>query len=766
MDKSAQTMEKSRASEGIARNARIEKLWQRNHDLAENHMRDLYVDNAEFLVYHWSGKAATFSPATGELAAAADERINLGDHNCRVDNGKPFPKCDEMPSKLKGFELTALNAAEDYAFFLDNSPAEIYEHEHIVGEFHWQLDEARYFQYPEENKALALAARKLGAGGISFNHTCPDLGIGLELGWGGLLDKIEKQRRKYERHGNQKSDEYLQAAALVVQAIIRFVERHAARAEELAVGASDSELKHNYEIVARCCRNITRAAPQTFIEAVQWIQFFQMADRMLGHGNGYGRLDQLLIDFYRRDVENGTLSHEYARDLVAELYLKYGGNYFSFGGRDRELKDATNEMSWIGVEAYDMTGGYNQLGAMWHSDIDPDFWEYCCDVVGRHGCGAPTLVNYDLMRASELRSGYSEEDAWNISYSGCQWYCAVGKEYNDQDLNSLVLIKPMQRAMALAAECGTQDWDEFWKIYCGEVERTADALVEFKNNTYKWQPKVWPEFVTSLCMHGPIENGRDVTDCRAVANNYTSVNILGAPNVADSMYALKALVFDQKRYSMPELLEALETDWEGAERMRLDFLNQPKYGNDIDSVDAMAVQVATQVRELLEDKRNIKGFHFRPSLFQFMGHTYAGPMMGATPDGRKAHEPIAHGNNPMHGRNTQGMAATMRSFCKIDYAEYQGGSFQIELTPSFFKPGQRRGEVVRQFAVSFFEMGGVQINLNVVDLDYLKRALENPEEPEFRNIVVKVTGYSSHFVIMDRKFQEEFIERVNYASLA
>ncbi len=751
---------------GIERSDRIDRLWNRNQFLAENHKRDLYVDNAEFLVYHWSGKAATFSPATGELAASENERINLGDHNCRVDNGEPFPKCDEMPSKVRGFELTALNAAEDYAFFLDNSPAEIYEHEHIVGEFHWQLDEARYFQYPDENKKLALEARKLGAGGISFNHTCPDLSIGLELGWGGLLEKIERHRLQFEQYGNSKSAEYLQALALVVEAIIRFVERHARRSDEMAVAEGDQALRRNYEIVARTCRNISRAAPQTFIEAVQWIQFYQMADRMLGHGNGYGRLDQLLIDFYRRDLESGTLTREYARDLVAELYLKYGGNYFSFGGRDRDLRDATNEMSWIGIEAYDMTGGYNQLGAMWHADIDPDFWEYCCDVVGRHGCGAPTLVNYDLMRASELRSGYSEEDAWNISYSGCQWYCAVGKEYNDQDLNSLVLVKPMQRAMQLAAESGTTEWDDFWDIYCREVDLTADALVEFKNNTYKWQPKVWPEFVTSLCMHGPIENGRDVTDCRAVANNYTSVNILGAPNVADSMYAMKELVFERKRYAMNELLAALATDWDGAEGMRLEFLNLPKYGNDIEAVDSMAVSVATQVRELLEDKRNIKGFHFRPSLFQFMGHTYAGPMMGATPDGRKANEPLAHGNNPMHGRNTRGLAATMRSFCRIDYSEYQGGSFQVELTPSFFKDGQRRGELVRHFADSFFEMGGVQINLNVVDLAQLKLAMESPENPEYRNIVVKVTGYSSHFVIMDRKFQEEFIERVNYNSLA
>lgn len=749
----------------IKKNTRIQKLHERNLFLAQNHKRDLYVDNPEFLVYHWSGKAATFSPATGETAAAIDQRINLGDHNCRVDNGMPFPFVKEMPSKVKGFSYDASNFADDYAFFLDKSPVIINPHERIVGEFNWQLDEARFFKYPEENQHLGFEARKMGAGGISFNHTCPDLSIGLKLGWGGLLEKIRKNKARFQEFDNQKSAGYLDAAETVCKSIIRYVEIYAEKADELVTQEGNAELKKNYEIVAQSCRNIITAAPSSFIEAVQWINFYQVADRIIGHGNGYGRLDQLLIDFYRKDVEKGILTHEYARDLIAELYLKYGGNYFSFGGRDKDLKDATNEISWIGIEAYDMLGGYNQLGAMWHSDISEDFWNYACDVVGRHGCGAPTLVNYDVMRASELRSGYSEEDAWNIAYSGCQWYCSVGKEYNDQDLNSLVLIQPMQRAMKHVVDFGIEKWADFWEVYCNEVERTVDALVDFKNNTYKWQPKVWPEIVTSLCMHGPIENGRDVTDVRAVPNNYTSVNVLGVPNVIDSMYVIKELVFNRKKYSMTELIQALEENWSGKEIMRQEFLHQPKFGNDIDSVDEMAVQIPTQVRELLESKQNIKGFHFRSSLFQFMGHTYAGPMMGATPDGRKAEEPLAHGMNPMHGRNTEGILPTMRSFTKLNYAEYQGGSFQIELHPSFFPENKSRGSLVEVFATNFFEMGGVQINLNVLDVETLKKAMGDPENPEYINIVVKVTGYSAHFVLMDRKFQEEFVKRVNYQSL-
>ena len=323
----------------------------------------------------------------------------------------------------------------------------------------------------------------------------------------------------------------------------------------------------------------------------------------------------------------------------------------------------------------------------------------------------------------------------------------------------------MQRALNQSLKERIQTFEEFWKIYCSEVNRTADALVIFKNSTYDWQPKVWPEMVTTFCMYDCIEKGKDCTDKNAVRYNFTSVNVLGVPNVADSLYAIDQLVFSEKKYSLGELSAALENNWEGNEIMRQHFLNVPKFGNDHDGADAMAVRVSEQVREVLESKRNNKGFCFRPSLFQFMGHTYAGPMMGATPDGRLAGEPLAHGMNPMHGRNRNGIAATVNSFTKIDFSKFQGGSFQIELTPGFFKAGVEKDKLIEAFSVGFFQKGGVQINLNLVDIGLLKEAMEHNENLEYQDIVIKVTGYSSHFVTMDKRFQKEFVERVNYQNL-
>ena len=741
---------------------RMKSLWKRSTNLSKAGKRNVYVDNPEFLVYHWSGHSAGFSPATGEMALAEDQRINLGDHNCRVDNGQAFPYADEMPSKKEGFEYTAENWAKDYVFFLDHSPAEVYPNETIVGEFHWQLDEARKFVYPDEVVELGFDLRQKGAGGTSLAHTCPDLSIGLKKGWTGLLKDVQESKAKWEKYGNRDRVSYLSAQEDIINAIIRYINRHSDRALELAKDEKDKNQYNRYIKISENMKQLAVGAPQTFEQAVQWIQLFQVVERINGHGNGYGRLDLLLIDFYKKDAEDGILTRDEARNIMAELYLKYGGNYFSFGGRLKDGSDATNEVSWIGIEAYDMVGGYNHLGLMWHKDMDPAFYSYGCDVVTRHGCGVPTLVNYDVMRDSELYSGYSEDDAWNVSYSGCQWYCSVGSEYSDHDLNSFVLTAPMQRAMKEAEEKDFQTFEEFWDAYTREVKVTADALAEFKNRVYKWQSRVWPEMVTTLCMKDTIEKGLDVTAVGGPHNAYTSVNVLGVPNVVDSIYAMKKVIFEEKKYTMKELNEAIANNWKDQEVMRQTMLSQEKFGNDKNGVDNIYIRVAENIRDTLNEERNIKGFNFRASLFQYMGHTYAGPIIGATPDGRFAEEPIAHGCNPMHGRNTEGITATAKSLLKVPFKEYQGGSLQIEMQPKFFDGKENKGSYIENFSKAFMKAGGIQINFNVIDLEKLKKAVDDPKNPDYADIVVKVTGYSAHFVVMDHEFRKEFVSRVNY----
>lgn len=710
---------------------RIQRLAQRSRELALSGKRNLYGGGGDV----------------------------LGDHACWIDIG-PFPYLDQMPSRVNGYEPSGESWGRDYAFLLDHSPVDIYEDERIVGQIHWEMHMVRQYQWPEELVKKWEEYHALGAYGMSAQHTCPDLAIGLSQGWGGILKRIKENRAKYERLDNQPKASYLHGLQMICESVIRFIRRHAEEAYRRAETETDPWQKETYLRIARCCEHIATEPPRSYYEGVQWIHFAVLFDRTVGHGNGYGRLDLYLIDLYNKSMADGSLTREEARELLAEMFLKLRGQFFSLGGRDENLKDATNEMSFIVLEAYDLIGDYNNIGVMWHPDINPAFYDYACDVLARHGEGIPALVNYDLMYEAELRSGIPHEDAWRVSFSGCQWFCIPGKESCDQDVNLISVIPPMNRAIAAGVEKDIQTFEELYALWVEEFNRTARAFRDLKNSQYELLGDLWPEMFTSMNSHGPIERGLDMVAPRGVDYQYTSVNILGIPNVADSLHAIKKLVFEKKKYTLKEVKEAVDANWQDREPMRLRFLNQDKFGNDLDEVDSLFVRITETIAEGLGKLYNLRGQPFRASLFAFQNHMTT--TAGATPDGRLAHEYLAHGINPMLGRNTKGLLPTANSLAKVDNRKFQGGSLQIELQPKFFDGKDNIGEYVRNFSETFFKKGGIQINLNIMNLDKLRDAIDHPEKPEYQNIIVRVTGYATRFVMLSKNYQTEFVERMNY----
>jgi formate C-acetyltransferase len=700
-----------------------------------------------------------------ELALSGKRKLgwaanSVGDHACWIDIG-PFPYLDQMPSRANGYEANGESWGRDYAFLVDHFPIEIHPDERIVGEIHWEMHMVRQYEWPERVREMEKEAWAMGAGGISAQHTCPDLEIGISQGWGGILERVKQSREKYLKLDNQRKASYLLGLQMICEAVVRFIRRHAEKAFELAEQETDPWQKATYQHIGECCANIAWDAPRTYYEGVQWIHFAVLLDRVVGHGNGYGRLDLYLIDLYRKSKSAGELPDEEAREYLSEMFLKLRGHFFSMGGRDADLKDATNEMSFVVLEAYDLIGDYNNLGVMWHPDINPKFYDYACEVLARHGESIPVLVNYDLMYEAELHSGIPHEDAWQVVYSGCQWFCIPGKEYCDQDVNSLILIRPMQRTLTKAVERGVSDFETFYALFEDELAVTARWLRDWKNTTYELLGSLWPEMYTSLLSHGPIERGIDMVDNRGVDYQFTSVNILGIPNVTDAFHAIKKLVFEKKTYTLHQVKEAVEANWEGREIMRQRFLNQDKFGNDLDEVDGLFVRITESIASILEKMINLRGQHFRASLFHFQGHLNP-ELYGATPDGRLAHEYLAHGINPQLGRNTEGLLATANSIAKVDQRKFQGGTLQIELQPKFFDGKEQIWKYIRDFSSVFFKKGGIQVNLNIMDLKKLRDAMDHPENPEYQNIIVRVTGYASRFICLNRAYQQEFVERMNY----
>ncbi len=740
---------------------RLQKLIDRSRRLAISGKRNLYTANETQLVYHWSDAQNAIAPQSGKQQFKG---LSLGDHGCRVDIGKDFEFLDEMPSVKEGYSETPESWGKDFKFLLKHSPAEIYKYETVVGEFHWEMNEVRKYKFSDRVTELGKIARSLGAGGNSHGHTCPDFSIGLSVGWGGILDKIEKNLLKYTSLENEKKASFLLGAKYTCEGIIEYIDKYSHRAYTLYESETDSEQKKRYKKISDACENISKKPPKSFYEGVLWITFAIICDRMVGHGNGYGRLDKYLIDLYENDIQNGTLTRDEAREYLAEMFLKLRGQFFSLGGRDENGNDATNEVSFVVMEAYDMIDDYNNLGVMWHPDMNKEFYRYVCDVLSRHGAGIPSLVNYDIIYKTELRSGVSEKDARDVCYSGCQWYCIPGREYCDQDTNAIVLTDPMFRAIDTAVEKNYSSFDELYAEFIFELKRTCDALRVFKDAQYDCISSVWPEIVTSLNCHTTIERGLDITDHRGVDYQFTSTNILGLPNVCDSFFAIKQLVFFKKQYTLGELINAVRADWKDNEVMRQRFLHEHKYGNDYDDVDEMYVRLTEDIAKIMDNMTNKRGQMYRASLFQFQGHT-ASEIIGATPDGRKASEPLAHGCNPTAGRNTNGLLATANSCAKVDNKKFLGGSLQVELQPDFFDGKNEIYKYIEEFSTAFFKKNGVQINLNIIDLKKLCDAIEHPENPEYQNIIVKVTGYTARFITLSKAFQREFVGRVNYESI-
>ncbi len=693
-----------------------------------------------------------------------------GDHRCWLNIG-PFPRMDQLPSVVQGYRMDAEQWGEDYEFMLDNMEPHIYPCETIVGEIYWEISCVRsntYRNAPNAEEIIGKVEKSVELGGSpsAYGHTCPDVEIVLQQGYDQILARIRRSLKMYTDLKNERRASYLRGLEHVCLGCIRYIERYAALAETLESEAADTDEKARFHKIAACCRNIAHNPPADFYEAVQALQFAILFDRAVGHGNGYGRMDLYMYPFYKAGIDAGTLTRTEAREYIAEMYMKLRGHFFSFGGRLEDGSDATNEMSWVALEAYDLVGDYNNLGVMWHSDIDPAYYDYACDVLARHGESIPVLINWDNMYAAQLRSGIPASEAWKVVYSGCQWFCIPGQEWCGHDTSLINVIKVMERALKRAAEDNVPDFETLYSYYEQELHVTMRAFQEAEAAIDRVRGNSQPEMYTSMISHGPIERGLDMVAPRGVDIQYTSLNISGIPNVADSFTAIKKLVFEKKQHTLREVMEACWADWEGNEILRQKLLNQPKYGNGMTEPDEMYVRVCDTMQEVAEGYVNQRGGQpMRPSLYAFMAHLESKDQVGATPDGRRRGDVYAQGINPQAGVSKKGLIPLANSAASADMRKFQGGSIQVDIQPRFFDGKEDRYSYIRNFSSAFFKSGGQQINLHIMDLKKLEDAMEHPEKPEYRNLVVRVTGYCARFITMSREYQENFISRMNYSSM-
>jgi pyruvate formate-lyase/glycerol dehydratase family glycyl radical enzyme len=628
-----------------------------------------------------------------------------------------------------------------------------------------------------------------GIGHFTMNH--PKV---LTSGLRGIIAEAQGLLQKVSGHGGQEEKRlFYEALIRSMEAGIRFAQRYADQAQAMADKEPDVERAEELRDIARVCRRVPEYPAATFREAVQSVYFIHLISQIESGGNSIslGRIDQMLYPFYLEDKRAGRITPDEARELLSLLFIKTneiwnvleeafipGGEgtegkttqNVTVGGVGRNGEDATNELSWLGLDAYaDVRTVQPNFGVRLSSKSPDDFFllaiNYCRDGVLMH------FFNDDAIVDALRKAGHTLEDARDYGVVGCLEPNAQAKtfgstfavQFNGIKCLELALSNGIDNIFGYQSGLETGDpasfasFDDVWRAYGAQVSHFIGQMVRGMHTLDKAIAELVPSPFASAMIEGPMEKGLDLTGGGAVYNS-TGVQLMGFANVADSLYAVKKAIFDEKRYSMADLAQWLSTDWMDAEDKRTYFLNRiPKYGNDDDEADAMAGQVATHFCSELSRHRNYRGGDFWPGIFSVGFHIAMGAFTGATPDGRNAGDILGNGITPTNGNALTGPTAVMNSVTKLPISRVTNGA-NLNMR---FQGKKIMQENLLALIKTYFAKGGTQVQFNMLDSSILKDAQKQPEK--YRDLIVRVSGYSAEFTGLSELAQNEIIGRSEYA---
>ena len=584
----------------------------------------------------------------------------------------------------------------------------------------------------------------------------------------------------------------LQAMAICCDAIIAFARRHAELAEELAATCADPERQEELYEIAAICRWVPERAPRTFHEALQMYWFVHLgAITEMNNWDAFnpGRLDQHLGPFYQREIAAGTLTRERARELLQCFWIKFNnqpappkvgitlkesGTYTDFaninsGGLTAEGKDGVNDVTYLILDVIDEMRLLQPSSNVQVSRKNPQrFVERACEIV-RAGWGQPSFFNADAVVEELLRMGKSIEDARCGGTSGCVETGAFGKEayiltgyFNLPKILEITLhdgVDP-QSGRRLGPQTGDPrgfaDFEEVFAAFRTQLKHFVDIKVRGNNVIEGLYAREMPVPFLSVVIDDCIRNGRDYNGGGARYNT-SYIQGVGIASMADSLAVLKKHVFEERSFTMGELLGALAKDFEGETRIaNLAAHHTPKYGNDDDYADELMQRVFSAYHAEVDGRPNMKGGHYRINMLPTTCHVYFGSVIGALPDGRRAGMPLPEGISPNKGADRKGPTAVVKSAAKMDHLKTGGTLLNQKFTPQVLE-GRQGVENLAHLVRGYFQLDGHHIQFNVVGRETLRKAQQHPEQ--YNDLIVRVAGYSDYFNNLDRALQDEIIAR-------
>jgi formate C-acetyltransferase len=610
-----------------------------------------------------------------------------------------------------------------------------------------------------------------------------------------FIDEINVSIRKLDFYGDDQAPakrQQLQAMIVAAFALINYAGRFARRLTELAAGEKDATRKTELLQMAAICAQIPAYAPETFWEALQYYWFVHLG--VITELNTWdsfnpGRLDQHLLPFYRRGLADGTLTEERTRELLQAFWIKFNNQpappkvgvtaqesntYTDFclinlGGVDEHGADAANELTYLLLDVIEEMRLLQPSSMVQISKKSPDRLLHRALNIIRTGYGQPSLFNTDAIIQELVRQGKSITDARNGGASGCVETGAFGKEsyiltgyFNLTKVLEITLhngVDP-RTGKKIGLETGNPvEFQMFDDLYAA-FERQLRHFIDIKIKGNRIIERLWAEYLPapflSLLIDDCIAHGRDYNDGGARYNT-SYIQGVGLGSITDSLTAIKYHVFDRRNLTMAELLETLDTDFKGFDKSRQMFVEEtPKYGNDDDYPDEILRRVFESFFKAVDGRPNTKGGHFRINLLPTTSHVYFGSVVGAMPDGRHAGQPLSEGISPVQGADRRGPTAVLKSAAKIDHLRTGGTLLNQKFTPQILdsRDGiEKLGHLVR----AYFKMDGHHIQFNVVTAETLRKAQQHPAQ--YRDLIVRVAGYSDYFVDLGADLQNEIIRR-------
>jgi pyruvate-formate lyase len=614
---------------------------------------------------------------------------------------------------------------------------------------HWNPD----FDYSHLHAEQRKYQIHPGIGGAQ--HFCPDLAIGLELGYGGLLQKIA-----YYREVNAlERDGFYAGLADVVTGTQDWIRRHAEAARQMAAAESQPEVRHNLEEIAEMNGRLATEPPRTFREACQWILWYLVTARMYDGSGATGRLDLLLLPYYERDQAAGILTDDDAAFHVACLLLRDTG-YIQLGGPDAAGHDVTNPVSYLILEASHRLKIPANVGVCVGDNTDPGLLKRGVEIIFEDRLGNPKFLGVDRTTEGFARNGYPLELSRQRAYSGCHWLALPGTEYTLNDIVKINLAAVFEVALSeMLSESTHPSMAELWARFAAHLRRAVEVTAEGIDFHLQQMGEVFPELVLDLLCYGPIERGLDAS-AGGVDYYNMCVDASALATVADSFAACEHWIEVERRITWAQLKGYLETDWAGddGEHTRLLMKRAPRYGHGGTIADDYAARIARLFTELVKEKPTPAGFNMIPGLFSWASMIAMGKEIGATPNGRHAGGPISHGPNPDPGFRKDGAPTALAvAVAAVQPGYGNTGPLQMDMDPGLGRDAEGI-EKVAALIRAHFALGGTQINLNVMDKHTILEAHKYPSKHP--DLVVRVTGFSAYFASLSPEFRQIVVDRI------